>query len=349
MPGNCLWIGSVKTNIGHLEAASGIAGLIKTALMLKHRQIPPNLYFSTPNPRIDFEGLNLRVPRSLEPWPETGGPAVAGVNSFGFGGTNAHIVLADAPSGQITTNATQPAEKAHLLPLSARTTDALTALVHGWLTLVRSARAPHPSLRDMCYTASVRRSQHDHRLSLAFRSVEDLCDQLDAFLHDGGRPGMVSGRAIPGRCPKVAFVFSGMGPQWWAMGRRLMEDEAVFRESIEASDRLLRQHVTWSLLEELKADETSSRMHRTEIAQPAIFALQVALAALWRSWGIEPAAIVGHSAGEVAAAHVAGALTLEDAVTVIYHRSRLQQRTSGMGSMVAISGPLEEAQTGLQI
>ena len=342
-PENRLWIGSVKTNIGHLEAASGLAGLIKTALMLERRKIPANLHFETPNPRIDFDGLHLRVPTRLEPWPRTAQHAIAGVNSFGFGGTNAHIVLSEAPPVSADAVPHEPStDRAHLLPLSARTPDALRAVAGQWLTLLDAP--PCASLADLCYSASVRRSHHDHRLSLVFTSVHDLRDQLDGFLHDEGRPGMVSGRLVPGRRPKLAFVFSGMGPQWWAMGRRLMEQETVFRESIETCARLLGQHVRWSLLEELLRDEGSSRMHETEIAQPAIFALQVSLAALWRSWGIEPEAIVGHSAGEVAAAYVAGALDLEDAVKVIYHRSRLQQLASGKGRMLAIGGPLEEAQ-----
>jgi acyl transferase domain-containing protein/acyl carrier protein len=343
-------VGSVKTNVGHLEAASGVAGLIKAALSLEHGQIPPNLHFTTPNPDIPFDALRLRVPRTVEQWPDTGaGPRLAGVNSFGFGGTNAHVILGAAPPRPVDHLDDRPDDgtrcaRALLVPLSARGPEALEARARSLVSfLTDPASSGEVSLHDIGYTTSLRRGHHDHRLAVVARSTEELVERLDAFVAGQTRPHMSSGRGVPGRAQKPAFVFSGMGPQWWAMGRQLLSDEPVFRQVVEQCDAVLRQHAEWSLWDELTAEETRSRMHEPAVAQPATFALQVALAALWRSWGIEPAAIVGHSVGEVAAAHVAGVLDLEDAVRLISHRSRLQQRTAGQGKMLAVGLPVEEA------
>ena len=204
------------------------------------------------------------------------------------------------------------------------------------------------SVADLRYTASVRRMHFDHRLSLVVHHREELVERLDAFLAEERRPGMVTGRRKPGHMPKLAFVFSGQGPQWWGMGRELLEHEPVFRHTIEVCDALLQQHADWSLLAELTADEANSRLQETAIAQPAIFALQVALAALWKSWGVEPAAVVGHSVGEIAAAHIAGALRLEDAVRVIFHRGRCMDFASSKGKMLAVGCSMQEAARAIQ-
>ncbi|HEY7489577.1 MAG TPA: SDR family NAD(P)-dependent oxidoreductase, partial [Candidatus Tectomicrobia bacterium] len=339
-------IGSVKTNIGHLEAGAGIAGLIKTALALQHREIPAHLHFQEPNPNIPFDELRLRVPTTLEPWPNGVGPARAGVNAFGFGGANAHVVLEEAPHSptEHQANGTPVASRAYLLPLSARSPEALRALAHAYQAWLADPATASVSLHDLCYTASVRRSHHGYRLTLVGHAQEELAGHLAALLAGETRPGMYSGQPVAGHRSRLVFVFSGMGPQWWAMGRQLLQQEPVFRETIEQCEALLRQHASWSLLEQLTTDEARSRMGETEIAQPANFALQVALAALWRSWGIVPDAIVGHSAGEVAAAQVAGVLSLAEAVRVIFHRSRLQQRTTGKGKMAAVGLSQEEAE-----
>ena len=332
--GDCLRIGSVKSNIGHAEAASGIAGLLKAALALKHHYIPASLHFQTPNPHIPFEALHLRVQQIGEVWPSTGGPAIAGVNSFGFGGTSAHVVLEEfVPPDR--TGPAQPSSGAMLLPLSARSPEALRTYAQAYLDFLDE----DVSLHDVCYTASVRRDHHPHRLALVGRTRAEFRESLEAFLAGERRPGLSVSERPAGQAPKLVFVFSGNGPQWWAMGRQLLAQEPAFRQAVETCDALLCQHAGWSLLEELQADEASTRMARTDIAQPALFALQLGLVALWQSWGVEPDAVVGHSVGEVAAAHVAGALTLEDAVRVIFHRSRTQQRTAGMGGMAAVGLP----------
>ncbi len=346
--GNDCIIGSVKSNIGHLEAAAGIAGLIKAALCLQHRQIPPSLHFQTPNPKILFQKLRLRVSQTLEPWPNNGKePCIAGVNSFGFGGTNAHVVLEDVqteatPTQNSKSNIQHPTS---ILPLSARSLEALRALAKSYLDFL-SAEDPSASvsLSDICYTASLRRSHHDHRLALVANSKTEYAERLEAFLEGENLIGLSSGRLVPGKFHKLAFVCSGMGPQWWAMGRQLLEEEPVFREAIQQCDELLRLYASWSLWEELTASEERSRINNdVAIAQTANFALQISLATLWRSWGIVPDTIVGHSAGEVAAAHIAGVLSLEDALRVIFHRSYLQQQASGSGKMLAVGLSQDQA------
>jgi acyl transferase domain-containing protein/acyl carrier protein len=335
-------VGSVKTNIGHLEAASGVAGLIKAVLCLEHREIPPHLHLTNPNPEIPFERLGLRVPRELEPWPDEPGPALAAVNSFGFGGANAHVVLAAAPATVAHLAAPIPDGRAELVPISARSPEALAALARAYRERLADDSRPPPALAALAATAGLRRSHHPHRLSLVVHSRQELADDLAAFLAGEERPGLYRG-TLAGRQRKLAWVFSGVGPQWWAMGRQLLAEEPLFHSVVARCDELLSRHADWSLLAELTADEAVSRMAETQISQPASFALQVALAALLRSWGIEPDAIVGHSTGEVAAACVAGALSLEEATRVIYHRSRLQQRTRGQGRLVAVDLPLDEA------
>ncbi len=337
-------VGSVKTNLGHLEAAAGIAGLIKVALALSHREIPPSLHFETPNPHIPFGELRLRVQTALSPWPVSSGPKLAGVSSFGFGGTNAHVVLEEAPA---TVRATRDAERtsgALLLPLSARSPEALRSLARAcndYLATPDSAA----SLADICYTASARLAHHDHRLAVTGNSPTQLIDSLVAFLRGETRPGLSSGRKQSAQPRKLVFVFPGQGSQWFGMGRRLVEQEVVFREVIERCDEAMRPFGDWSLLTELMAtDAAQSRLNEVDVVQPALFAIQIALAALWRSWGIEPDAVVGHSLGEVAAAHIAGALSLEDAVQVVCHRSRLFKRAVGKGAMAAVELSIEEAQ-----
>jgi acyl transferase domain-containing protein/NADPH:quinone reductase-like Zn-dependent oxidoreductase/SAM-dependent methyltransferase/acyl carrier protein len=335
----CL-VGSVKTNVGHLEPASGIAGLIKLALALKHQQIPASLHFNTPNPDIPFDALKLRVPVSLQPFPRGAreGPALATINSFGFGGTNANAVLQEAilpPEFMVAEG--HDSDRAQLVPLSARTADALRALAgsyHAFLTEARDCRAAHYT--NFLYTAAIRRTHHDYRVALVARTRDELLEELRSHAEGQAPAGAAIGRVTTSAPPSVAFVFSGQGPQWWAMGRQLMATESVFRDVIRQCDALMAPLCPWSLWDELHADEAASRLGQTAIAQPALFAIQVALAALWQSWGVKPDAVVGHSVGEVAAAYVAGALRLEDAVRVIVERGRCMDLASSRGRMLAV-------------
>jgi amino acid adenylation domain-containing protein/thioester reductase-like protein len=345
----CL-MGSVKTNIGHLEAGSGIAGLIKAALVLHHDKVPPSLNFETPNPYIPFDSLGLRVVTRLQRLPHHDGlPPVVAVNSFGFGGTNAHVVLEQAPapaahpSAPPQVNGKRPNEKverSYVLPISAREDKALRRYVESYRDLLAD---PAAHLPDVGYAAGARKEHHDHRLVVIGKDASQMRKRLGAWLHAPGQTeGVISGRC-PGNVPPLVFVFTGQGAQWWAMGRQLLECEPVFRRTVKAVDKLLRPLAGWSLMEEMKHSEAESNIDRTDIAQPAIFALQVALAELWKSWGIEPGRVIGHSVGEVAAAYCAGIYTLEDAVKIIYHRSRLQNSTGGRGRMLAVGISAAEA------
>jgi acyl transferase domain-containing protein/NADPH:quinone reductase-like Zn-dependent oxidoreductase len=340
----CL-IGSAKTNLGHLEAAAGMAGLIKAVLALQHRQVPPSLHFNEPNPDIDFEALRLRVPTALEPWPPARRRALAGVNSFGFGGANAHVVLAEPPAPEPAAGRDADGRDVHVVPLSARSPEALVELARRHLRQLDDD--PPPSLHDLAHTAALRRSHHTDRLALVARTTDELREQLKAFLEGEQRAGWVAGRAHPAGEPRLAFVCTGMGPQWWGMARTLLAAEPAFRDTIEQVDTLLEPLADWSLMAELRADEQASRVADADVAHVANLAVQVGLAATWRAWGIVPDAVVGHSSGEMAAAVLSGALTLPDAVELAFHRGRLQHRTTGSGRMLAAGLTLEEARQAL--
>lgn len=346
----CL-VGSVKTNIGHLEAAAGVAGLIKVALSLQHRQIPASLNFTEPNPHIGFDRLPLQVVQNLTPWP-AGSRAVAGVSSFGFGGTNAHVVLTEAPQvrGGYHDEDTEP--RPELLALSARSPEALTALVGEYEMALFSgglmAGDGSGSLADLCFTAGARREHHDYRLSVVGDTPAALFESLSAYRLGESRPGLSVGHCAPSRPgPGVTFVFSGQGSQWHGMARQLQAEEPVFADALTACDAALFPHLGHSILKELAAQdgpEDRSKLKDIGILQPTIFAIQVALAALWRSWGVQPAAVVGHSLGEAAAAHVAGALSLDDAARVICARARMLRGVRGRGAMMVTETTLAEAQ-----
>ncbi|MFC1607330.1 SDR family NAD(P)-dependent oxidoreductase [Candidatus Latescibacterota bacterium] len=355
--GNPCVIGSVKTNIGHTESAAGLAGLIKTSLMLKYGRIPRNLHFETPNPKIPFDELKLRVPTSLEEWPTNGDtPRVAGVNSFGFGGTNAHAVLESYQALDNETGTVAPVKTRHidndndklcLVPLSAHTPEALKALAQSYVEFLAQDNAIEGlTLPDLGYTASQRRNCHTHRITVAARSFSDLSGNLTAFCEDERRTGLSVGKASQPTPSKPAFVFSGMGQQWLGMGRSLYATEPVFRKMIEACDKLFRTHTDeWSVIGELNADEQSSLMKETRVIQPCIFSVQAALAALWKSWGVVPETIIGHSVGEIAAMYTAGLLKLEDAVLLSFHRSRLQHTLTGKGTMLAVGLTEDDTQS----
>ncbi len=328
-------VGSVKTNVGHLEAAAGIAGVIKVALALHRGWIPPSLHFRTPNPHIPFDALSIRVQTELGPWPSSDRPSLAGVSAFGFGGTNAHAVLESAPL-QNRARADEPVGFS-VIPLSARSPEALVALGRSFRALLDGGEAP--SLADMAHTAGARRGHHEHRLAIVASDRAMAVERLDGFL----RGETATGRRPPNRRLRCAFVFSGQGSQWWGMGRGLVETEPVVRDVLDDLDARFRPLLGWSILDELAAIESRSRLEETGFGQPVVFALQVALAALLNSWGIAPDAVVGHSLGEVAAAHVAGALGLDDAVRVVAHRARLMQTTTGQGKTAAVALSADDA------
>jgi acyl transferase domain-containing protein/aryl carrier-like protein len=343
-------IGSVKTNIGHTEGAAGVAGLIKAALTLQHRVIPPSLHCEQPNPDIPWDRLPLVVQRELGEWPADSGPVFAGVNSFGISGTNAHIVLQDAPrlETQRADASADDTARAHLLAISAQSPDALRELARRYIEWLGSGFAESAStLSDLAYTASVRRTHHEHRLALVFRTQEELIDQLRAYQEGEMRAGMCEGRKTHEGRAKLAFVLPGQGSQWLGMGRQLLAQEEVFRTTLEECDRAIRREVGWSLLEVLTDDAARERLNEIDVIQPALFAVQVALAAQWAAWGLRPDAVVGQSMGEVAAAYIAGALNMDDAVQVICRRSCLLKRMSGLGNMVVVDLSMEQASRAL--
>jgi acyl transferase domain-containing protein/acyl carrier protein len=344
-------LGSVKSNLGHLEAAAGVASLIKVALCLQHRSWVPSLHFESPNPRIPFAELGLEVQTRVEPWDASERP-LAGISSFGFGGTNAHLILEAAPaeagtadlspadaSGEAYSGEAQ-ADEAYLLPLSAHSPEALEQrardLAH-WLSHWQT-QEPQVSLEDLSRTLACRRSPLEHRLSLVASSAEALRQALSVYPEALDGVPLSRGRKRPHR-PKVAFVLPGQGSQWPAMGLELYRGEAVFRRRFEEVAAALEPHLDWSPLAELEALGERSRLHEIDVVQPLTFLLQVSLASLWRSWGVEPEMVIGHSLGEVAAAAISGALSLEDAAKVICLRSRLMRRRSGDGGMLAVDLP----------
>ncbi len=347
--GHLCRIGSVKTNIGHTEASSGVAGLIKTALSLKHRIIPASLHFKEPNPNIPWSKIPLQIQQTTTPWPEQAGPIFAGVNSFGVTGTNAHIVLQDPPISPAKELHAALSEQTYLIPLSAHTPEALRAMVRACVALFESRRDKADELTDLVYSMAVRRTHHDHRLALIGANPGEIAGALASFLNGELRPEVIVGSKEGVIQPKVVFVFPGQGAQWLGMGRQLLAAEPVFARSLAQCEQAMRPWVNWSLVEQLGLNETDPGycLAEIDVIQPTLLSIEIALAELWRSWGIEPAAVIGHSMGEVAAAYIAGALSLADAMRIICCRSRLLRRTSGQGAMAVVELSVEEAQAAL--
>ncbi len=303
---------------------------------------PPSLHAQNLNPAIAFTDLHLRLVGAGEAWPDAA-PLLAGVNSFGFGGANAHVILEGidgiegiegAPPAQRRDVAAPREERPELLVMSAKSQASLQQLARAYRQILIDGTPP--SLPDLCAAAALERTHLDYRLGVVGRDRDTVADHLDAFVNGETRADVVTGRAPHGHDARVVFVFTGMGPPWWGMARSLLTSEPVFRAVIDECDGLFRRHASWSLIDELMADETRSRVSGAELAPAANFAVQAGLLALWTSWGIRPAAVVGHSAGEIAAAYAAGALDLEAAARVAFYRGFLQQRASGRGGMLAV-------------
>ena len=330
-----LLVGSVKTNLGHTEGAAGIAGLIKVALSLKNGVIPPSLHLNEFNPNIPWQELKLTISKTLTPWSNDRAK-IAGVSAFGIAGTNAHVVLAEAPKAAKNLVG-KDSGTAYLVPISAQTLEGVRGLVESYLTFL--SKADTRAIHSICYTASCRRTHHAERLAVVGTSTQELAEQLSLYLQQQTNDG--ASRPKIDELAKVAFVFPGQGAQWLGMGRQLLDQSSAFREVLTRCDRAIARWANWSLLEQLSLDENSPayRLNEISVIQPALFAMEVALAEVWRSWGIEPAAVIGHSMGEVAAAYIAGALTLDDAARVICKRSQLMQRTRGHGAMAVIGLP----------
>jgi myxalamid-type polyketide synthase MxaC len=331
-----LRVGSVKANFGHLESAAGIAGLIKVVLSMGHEEIPRQLHFCSLNPRISLGNAPIEIPVDAIAWPRSERPRIAGVSSFGFSGTNAHAILEEAPRAKESLMQQQlPDRSAHLMVLSASSETALRDLSLAYAEHL--AQGPGWSLPDICHTAAIGRSALSHRLAFPASNSAVARELLDAFVQGKSRSEIVSGRVRSDS--RVAFLFTGQGAQYEGMARGLYEIEPVFRDAFDQCALLLGEHLDRPLHEIVGYGPDSSPaaiLSETQYTQPAIFAVEYALAMLWRSWGIEPAAIVGHSVGEYVGACVAGALSLKDALRLVAVRSLLMQSLPRNGAMAAV-------------
>jgi acyl transferase domain-containing protein/NADPH:quinone reductase-like Zn-dependent oxidoreductase/acyl carrier protein/NADP-dependent 3-hydroxy acid dehydrogenase YdfG len=326
-------IGSVKTNIGHVQAAAGVAGLIKLVLALQHEEMPPHLHFKEPNPYIAWSDLPVKVGTELTPWPSREDGRCGGVSAFGFSGTNAHVVIGEAPA--VTPAAAGPDRPLHLLTLSARSEGALAEVA------ARLARHlnEHPDVPfpDTCYTANTGRAQFAHRLTLAAESGVRAAAMLEASADGREIAGVLRSKVSTVDRPKVVFLFTGQGSQYVGMGRQLYDTQPVFRQAMDRCAEIVDSQLDRPLLSVVFASEAGdSPLNDTAYTQPALFAIEYALAELWRSWGVEPSAVLGHSVGEFAAACVAGVLRLEDAMTLVAARGRLIQALPVGGEMAAV-------------
>jgi natural product biosynthesis luciferase-like monooxygenase protein/amino acid adenylation domain-containing protein/non-ribosomal peptide synthase protein (TIGR01720 family) len=327
-------IGSVKTNIGHLESAAGIAQIVKVILALQHRQIPPSLHFEQPNPLIPFAETPFKVNTQLCDW-ESESLRRAGLSSFGIGGTNAHIIIEEAPVVEPVTSHVE--RSSHLFTLSAKTEKALRQLVDRYVThLAANSTA---TLADICFTANTGRSHFSHRLSIVADSTVELCLKLSALQNGQKLTDVQIGQVQESTQPKIAFLFTGQGSQYVGMGRQLYETQPTFRQTLDLCADILKPYLDRPLLSILypQSGEPSllDRIDRTVYTQPALFALEYALAELWKSWGVEPTAVMGHSVGEYVAACVARVFSLEDGLKLIAERARLMQSLPP-GEMVAV-------------
>jgi acyl transferase domain-containing protein/acyl carrier protein len=329
-------IGSVKTNIGHLDAAAGVAGLIKTALALKHRMIPPSLHFESPNPRIDFDGSPFYVNSRLTEWKQTATPRRAGISSFGIGGTNAHLVIEEAPPAEPSGES----RSSHLLLLSARNEASLDAAAANLAAYLKDRNDLNAA--DVAYTLQIGRKSFKHRRALVFETVAEAAGLLDS-----GLAQLVLHRVADGGRPSLAFMFPGGGAQHVNMGLDLYREEPVFREQIDECSRILLGDLGYDLRDRLYPEAgdfeaASEHIKRTSVGLPALFSVEYAMARLLLCWGLEPEAFIGHSLGEYVAACLSGVFSLEDALSLVVVRSKLFEELP-KGGMLSVPLPGETA------
>ncbi|MEU3477286.1 SDR family NAD(P)-dependent oxidoreductase [Streptomyces sp. NPDC033754] len=326
-PGEPLLIGSVKSNIGHCESASGMASVFKTVLALRNGRIPGGLHFQNPNPHVPWRDMNVRVVDSRATWARGEVPRLAGVSGFGFSGTNAHVVIGEAPAVEAAQTPPRDAADGLLLPLSAPDAAGLDRLTEQWRRTLEET--PEAALAQLTATAGAGRAHLPVRRAVFGRDREQLLAALASATPAAG----------PVKAPRVAFLFSGQGAQYFGMGRELYETEPVFSAVFDACDRALAPHLGDSLLNLVFYGDDPTVVNQTRITQPALVALELALAALWESWGVRAVAVMGHSVGEIAAAVHAGVMSLDDGMTLIAHRARLMQSTEPGGMLSVPEDP----------
>ena len=326
-----LYVGSVKTNIGHLEAAAGMAGIIKTILVLQHGEIPPHLHFQDPNPLINWEGYPIKIPSQTIPWSNNDKVRIAGVSSFGFSGTNAHVIVEQASAAKTTTIENQ--RPTHLLTISARNQAALQELARRFHTHLES----QPEIGDICYSAAMGRSPLLERLAIVADTLPELKHRLAAFAEGRTNDDLTfSQRFTQEQPPKVAFLFTGQGACYAGMGHQLYQTQPTFRKHIDrCAEILANSHYLDYPLQDILFGNQTNLLHQTTYAQPAIFALEYSLTMLWQSWGITPSLLIGHSVGEYVAACVAGVFSLEAGLGLVVKRGQLMQ-TAPVGKMASI-------------
>jgi acyl transferase domain-containing protein len=334
---NPLIVGAVKTNFGHTESASGIAGVIKTVLSLNHEKIPPNLHFKNPNTHISWDDIPVKIPTELTNWDNVGSPRIGAVSSFGISGTNAHVIIEEAPKVDDTKQAKVNKKSYLALPVSAKTDAALRDNAKKYFEFLNSSSAP---VAEICASAALRHTHYKNRYLAVGNSIEELKNSLSLCINDEIEIPNIDDVTIE---HKPAFVYPGQGSQWIGMGQNLYEKEEVFKQTIDDCEKVFNQFVDWSLKEELFKTEPESRFKEIDVIQPVIFAIEVALTELWKSYGVEPQVVIGHSMGEAAAAYISGALSLTDAARVMCERSRLMKKISGKGSMLAAEINVDEA------
>lgn len=336
-----LLVGSVKTNIGHSESAAGIAGLIKLILAVNKGEVPPNLHFQNPNPAIDWDRLSVRIPVKLEPWPRLGDRRIGGVSSFGFSGTNAHIIIGEAP---VSPSPVQRwPEGRQLIAISAQNDRALNELAGRYADFLK--QAPETSMSEIARILAAGRAHHSCRAAFTARSKLEVSQKLDDLMTNTDAVGINRGTAGKHAIQPV-FLFTGQGSQYPGMGLTLYETQPVFRDTLNRCDELLYPIIGKRVKELLEpAPSIPSELNQTRFTQPVLFALEYALACQWRDWGIEPAAIMGHSVGEYVGACIAGIFSLEDGLRLIARRGELMQQLPESGTMAAVSAPVEKVQT----
>ncbi len=323
-------LGSVKTNIGHLEAAAGISALIKVVLSLQHEAIPPHLHLEELNPYISLENTPFSIPTELEKWSRGEKSRFAGVSAFGFGGTNAHIILEEAPlevksqKSKVKNKSLAPERPYHILTLTAKSDRALREVAQRYEEFLVSH--PEASLADICFTANTTRAHFDHRLCIVTQSIAQLRQQLKAVIAQKETAGVVRGTVKGRKRPKTAFFFPDDGTAFFSMGYELYQTQPTFRQAFDRCADLLQLYLEKPLLAELEKNSQSQIQNlKSKIDQPTLFAVEYALAKLWYSWGIKPKAVMGCGVGEYVAATVAGIFSLEDALRLVAESTRLKQ------------------------